>query len=138
MKRACHLIILGLVALTAVSALACGDDEDETTGEAAGGSTGEAVAPPPHRAFSGLATALEAQGLPVVQVPNASLNGAEAGVNISGDQRGSARSFATEAAAREYADEVAKSGEKTTIVGMVVFQAATKDDADSFAEAYEG
>ena len=54
----------------------------------------------------------------------------------TGDKSGSARSFPTEASAKEYAGGVAKSGEKTTIVGTVVFQAATQEDADFFADAY--
>ena len=59
------------------------------------------------------------------------------GSKITGDKSGSARSFPTEASAKEYAGEVAKSGEKTTIVGTVVFQAASQEDADFFADAYE-
>ena len=45
---------------------------------------------------------------------------------------------ATEAEAKKYADEVAKEGDKTTIVGTVVLQAPTQDNADFFADAYEG
>ena len=67
-----------------------------------------------------------------------SLDGAEVGVKVTGDKRGSARSFPTEAEAQEYADEVAKEGDKTTIVGTVVLQAPTQDNADFFADAYEG
>jgi hypothetical protein len=131
------VVVLGVIAITAMSLIACGDDDDEST-TGAGGGAGEAVAPPPDRAFSGLSAALEAQGLVVARLPMASLNGAEVGVDISGDKSGAARSFATEAEAQEYADEVAKDGDKTTIVGTVVLQAPTQDDADFFADAYEG
>jgi hypothetical protein len=131
------LTILGLAAALAVALIGCGGDDDGTGAEGSAG-TGEAVAPPPGRAFGDLATALEAQGLVVTDLPKASLNGAEAGVDISGSRRGSARSFATEGEANDYADEVAKNGDKTTIVGTVVFQASTQDDADFFADAYEG
>jgi hypothetical protein len=126
-----------VIAIMAMSLIACGDDDDESTTDA-GGAGGDAVAPPPSRAFRDLSTALEAQGLDVEQVPRTSLNGAEAGIDISGDKSGAARSFATEAEAREYADEVAKDGDKTTIVGAVVFRSPTQDDADFFADAYEG
>jgi hypothetical protein len=135
--RTGHVIVLGVIAITAMSLIACGDDDDESTTDT-GGAGGEAVAPPPSRAFRDLSAALEAQGLDVQQVSKTSLNGAEAGVDISGDKSGAARSFATEAEARDYADEVAKDGDKTTIVGAVVFQAPTQDDADFFADAYEG
>jgi hypothetical protein len=135
--RTGHVIVLGVIAIMAMSLIACGDDDDESTTDA-GGAGGDAVAPPPSRAFRDLSTALEAQGLDVEQVPRTSLNGAEAGIDISGDKSGAARSFATEAEAREYADEVAKDGDKTTIVGAVVFRSPTQDDADFFADAYEG
>jgi hypothetical protein len=115
---------------------ACGgDDDDEPTASDSGV---EAVAPPPSTAFDNLSAALEAQGLVVAPLPKGSLEGAEVGVKISGDKPGSARSFPTETKARNYAAEVAKSGDKTKIVGTVVFQAATQDDADFFADAYEG
>ena len=136
MKQARHLTILGLVAALALAVIGCGDDDEEMGAEGSAG-TGEAVAPPPGRTFRDLATALEAQGLVVTGLPKASLNGAEVGVDISGSKRGTARSFATGALANDYADEVAKNGEKTTVVGTVVFQAPTKDDADFFADAYE-
>jgi hypothetical protein len=132
--RARHVTVLALVAAMSAPAVACGDDDESTTGDA----TGEAVAPAPDRVFGGVTTALEAQGLVVTQLPKASLNGAQAGIDISGDRSGAARSFATEAEADAYADEAAKNGDKTTIVGTVVFQAATQDDADFFAAAYEG
>ena len=138
MKQAWHLTILCLVAALALAVTACGDDDDETTTGADGsGATGGAVAPPPGRTFGDLATALEAQGLVVTGLPKTSLNGAEAGVEITGSRRGTARSFATEGEANDYADELAKNGDRTTIVGTVVFQAPTKDDADFFADAYE-
>lgn len=56
---------------------------------------------------------------------------------ITGERQGSARSFATPAKAQDYADEVATSGDKTTVVGTVVFQAASQDDADFYADAHE-
>jgi hypothetical protein len=135
--RTGHLVVLAVVAITATSLIACGDDDDEST-TGADGAAGQAAAPPPERAFRGLSAALEAQGLDVEQLPKTSLNGAEVGVDISGDKSGAARSFATEAEAQEYADEVAKDGDKTTIVGTVVIQAPTQADADFFADAYEG
>jgi hypothetical protein len=131
------VVVLAVIAITAVSLIACGDDDDETT-TGSGGGAGEAVAPPPSRAFGGLSAALEAQGLDLEQLPKTSLNGAEVGVSISGDKSGAARSFATQAEAKEYADEVAQDGDKTTTVGTVVFQAPTQADADFFAAAYEG
>jgi hypothetical protein len=136
LTQARHLTILCLAAALALALIACGDD-DETGAEGSGAADG-AVAPPPGRAFGNLATALEAQGLVVTDLPKASLNGAEAGVDITGSKRGSARSFATEGGANDYADEVAKNGDKTTIVGTVVFQAGSQDDADFFADAHEG
>ncbi len=138
--RARHVTVLALVAAMSAPVVACGDDDDDesTSGASSGDATVEAVAPAPDRAFGGLTTALEAQGLVVTQLPKASLNGAQAGIDISGDRSGTARSFATEAKADAYADEAATNGDKTKIVGTVVFQAATQDDADFFAAAYEG
>ena len=132
-----QLVVLGVIAIMAMSPIACGDDDDETT-TGANGAAGEAVAPPPDRAFRGLSTALEPEGLEVARLAGASLNGAEAGVEISGDRQGEARSFATQTEAQEYSDEVEKDGDKTVIVGTVVIQAPTQDDADFFADAYEG
>ena len=123
-----YLLALGLVAVLALAAAGCGDDD----------SGGEAVAPPPSTAFDGLTTALEGQGLTVTKLPKASLEGAQAGVEISGDKSGSARSFASEAKASDYADAVAAKGDQTTIVGTVVLEAPTQKDADFFADAYEG
>ena len=129
------IIVLGLVAVLAMSVGACGDDDDEP---AAGADTsGDTGAPPPDRAFRNLETALAPQGLEVDPLPKASLNGAESGVGITGDKQGSARLFATQAEAKDYAAEVANEGDKTTVVGTLVFQADTQDDADFFADAYE-
>jgi hypothetical protein len=129
--------ILVLLALMALTVFASGDDDDESTNGGAPSGTAEAVAPPPESAFDNLTTALEPEGLVVRRLPKASLDGAEAGVSISGERSGSARSFATSAEAQDYADKVAMDGDKTTIVGTVVFQAGTQDDADFFADAYE-
>jgi hypothetical protein len=135
-KRTRYLLILGLLTALALSAAACGDDDEaDSTSSGAGG---EAVAPPPSTAFDDLTTALEGQGLVVAKLPKASLDGSEAGVEISGDKSGSARSFSSEAKASQYADQVSADGDKTTIVGTVVFEAPTQADADFFADAYEG
>lgn len=116
---------------------ACGgDDDDEPT--AASDAGVEAVAPPPSTAFDNLSAALEAQGLVVAPLPKGSLEGAEVGVKITGDKAGSGRSFPNETKARDYAARITKSGDKTKIVGTVVFQAATQEEADFFADAYEG
>jgi hypothetical protein len=129
------IFVLSLIAVLAMSVGACGGDDDEAaTGADAGG---EAGTPPPDRAFRNLETALEPQGLAVDPLPKASLNGAESGVGITGNKQGSARLFATQAEARNYAAEVAKEGDKTTVVGTVVFQADSQGDADFFADAYE-
>jgi hypothetical protein len=129
------IIVLGMVAVLAMSVGACGDGDDEP---AAGTDTsGDAGAPPPDLAFRNFETAVAAQGLEADPLPKASLNGAESGVGITGDKQGSARLFATQADARDYAAEVAKDGDKTTVVGTVVFQADSQDDADFFADAYE-
>jgi hypothetical protein len=135
MKRTRYLLILGLLTALALSAAACGDDEADSTSSGAGG---EAVAPPPSTAFNDLTTALEGQGLVVAKLPKASLDGAEAGVEISGDKSGSARSFSSKAKASQYADQVSADGDQTTIVGTVVLEAPTQADADFFADAYEG
>jgi hypothetical protein len=132
-----RVTIFVLFAVMALSLVACGDDDDESTNGAATNGTAKAVAPPPERAFNDLATALESQGLVVTRLRGTSLDGAEAGVSISGDRSGSARSFAASGEAHDYADKVAMGGDKTTIVGTVVFQARTQDDADFFAAAYE-
>ena len=119
----------------AMSVGACGDDDDDA---AAGADTsGEANAAPAEDPFRNLATALAAQGMEVDPLPKASLNGADAGVAITGAKQGSARQFATQAKAQDYADEVEMNGDKATVVGTLVFQAASQDDADFFADAYE-
>ena len=134
-KRLKLIIVLGLVAVLAMSVGACGDDDDEPT--AGADTSGAADAPPPDRAFQNFEAAVAAQGLEADPLPKASLNGAESGVGITGAKQGSARLFATEADAKDYAAEVAKEGDKTTVVGTVVFQADTQEDADFFADAYE-
>ena len=109
-----------------------------TTSPAAGANpSGDPSAPAPDRAFQNFETAVVAQGLEADPLPKASLNGAESGVGISGANQGSARLFATQAEAKDYAAKAANEGDKTTIVGTVVFQADTQDDADFFADAYE-
>jgi hypothetical protein len=129
------MLVLGLFAVMAMSVGACGGDDDETTVGA--DSSGEASAAPPDSAFHILATVLEPQGLSVNPLPKASLKGAESGVAITGSKEGSARLFATKAEAQKYADEVAKDGNKTTVLGSIVFEAATEADATFFADAYE-
>jgi hypothetical protein len=129
------IIVLGLVAVLAMSVGACGDGDDEPA--AGADASGDPGAPPPDRAFQNFEAAVAAQGLEADPLPKASLNGAESGVGITGDKQGSARLFATQAEAKDYAAKVAKDGDKTTIVGTVVFQAGTQADADFFADAYE-
>ena len=129
------IFVLSLVAVLALSAGACGDDDDDAA--AGADASGATRVPPPDRAFRNLETALAAQGLEADPLPKASLNGAESGVGITGAKQGSARLFATQAEARNYAAEVAKDGDKTTVVGTVVFQADDQGDADFFADAYE-
>jgi hypothetical protein len=129
------IFVLSLVAVLAMSVGACGDDDDEAATGA--DMSGDAGAPPPDRAFRNLETALGPQGLEVDPLPKASLNGAESGVGITGAKQGSGRLFATEAEAKNYAAVVAKEGDKTTVVGTVVFQADSQADADFFADAYE-
>jgi hypothetical protein len=127
---------LCLAATVALAVSGCGDDDDDGAEE--GSPTSEAVAPSPERAFNDLEAALEAQGLVVAQLPKASLDGAETGVDISGSQTGSARSFASEAEANDHAGEVRKQGDKAEVVGTVSFQAPTQDDLDFIVDAYEG
>lgn len=129
--------ILVLLAVMALTLVACGDDDDESANGAANSGTAEAVAPPPESAFNNFTTALEPEGLSVMKLRGSALEGAEAGVSISGDKSGSGRSFATESEAKEYADKVEMGGDKTTTVGTVIFQAPTQEDADFFASAYE-
>ena len=129
------IVFLGLVAVLAMSVSACGDGNDEPAGGA--DASGDPGTPPPDRAFQNFDAAVAAQGLEADPLPKASLNGAESGVGITGDKQGSARLFATQAEAKDYAAEVANEGDETTIVGTVVFQADTQDDADFFADAYQ-
>ena len=112
---------------------ACGDDEATTTS-----GNGGAAVPAADTAFDGLETALESQGLTVAKLPAASLSGAETGVDISGDEAGTARLFSSSAKAEAYAKQAEKTGDATTTVGTVVFQSASQGNADSFAQAYEG
>ena len=119
----------------AMSVGACGGDDDDAT---AGGEAGsETAAPPPDDAFRGLATTLGDESIEVTPLPEASLDGAESGVAITGAKQGSARLFGTKAEAQDYADKVTKNGTKTTVLGALVFQAASQADADFFADAYE-
>ncbi len=112
---------------------ACGDDEATTTS-----GDGGAAVPAADTAFNGLETALESQGLTVAKLPAASLSGAETGVDISGDKTGTARLFSSSAKADAYEKEAEKTGDATTTVGTVVFQSASQEEADFFAQAYEG
>ena len=129
------MLALCLVVAMATSVGACGGDDDEPTVGA--DSSGEASGVASDSAFASLATALEPEGISVTPLPKADLKGAESGVAITGSKEGSARQFATKAEAQDYADEVAKSGDKTTVEGSLVFQAATEEDATFFADAYE-
>jgi hypothetical protein len=129
------IFVLSLVAVLAMSVGACGDDDDDAA--AGADASADAGAPPPDRAFRNLETALAPQGLEVDPLPKGSLNRAESGVGITGAKQGSARLFATQGEAKNYAAEVAKEGDKTTVVGTVVFQADSQSDADFFADAYE-
>jgi hypothetical protein len=134
-RRRNSLIIIGLIAAIAVSGAACGGDDDDST--AGADASGQPAASTPEDPFRNLTTALAPEGMDVAALPKESLNGAEAGVAITGSRQGSAREFATPAMAHDYADEVAKGDDKTTIVGTIVFQAASQDDADFFADSYE-
>jgi len=132
-----RLIVLGLIATVAICVSGCGGDDDEA---ASGTDTAEvAGAPAPTKAFGGLSASLEAQGLVVAQLPKESRHGAEDGVKVTGSKSGTGLLFSSEKQAQAYADDVANSGGgKTTTVGMVVFVAPTQEDADFFADAYEG
>ena len=134
-----RLLIFGLVAVMALCFSACGDDDDPSaSGQDDSAATGGAEAPPATRAFGGLRQALEAQGLVVSELPKSSLDGAEEGVEISGDKAGSARLFTTEGQAKAYAARASKQGDATTVVGTVVFQSTTGANTQFFADAYEG
>ena len=114
--------------------VACGDDDDATTSSDAEG----AAVPAADTAFDGFKSALEAEGLAVADLPATSLDGAETGVDITGDMAGSARLFSSSAKAAAYAKRAEKSGDSTSTVGTVVIESASQEDADFFAEAYEG
>ena len=129
------IIVLGLIAALGMSVGACGGDDDDAPAGAE--ATGGTAAPPPDDAFRNLATALGDENIEVTPLPEASMNGAVSGVGITGAKQGSARLFATKAAAQDYADEVTKNGTKTTVLGTLVFQATSQADADFFADAYE-
>ncbi len=130
-----RIIVVALVAALALCAGACGGDDDDTSGD----SGGSAAAPAPSRAFNDLSAALEAQGLVVVQLPKESRHGAEDGVKITGTKSGTGLLYSSKKQAQAYADDVANGGGgKTSIVGTVVFVAPTQEDADFFANAYEG
>jgi hypothetical protein len=129
------LIVIGLIAAIALSGGGCGGDDDDGTAGADG--SGQPAESSPDQPFRNLETALAPEGMEVAALPKESLNGAEAGVAITGSRQGSARLFATPAKAQDYADEVATGGDKTTVVGSLVFQAASQDDADFYADAYE-
>jgi hypothetical protein len=95
------VMIFGLVAAMAVCFSACGGDDDPSaSGQAESPATGEAKAPPAICAFGGLRQALEAQGVVVNELPKSSLDGAEEGVDISGNKVGTARLFSTGADAK--------------------------------------
>ena len=126
-----RLIAVSLMAVASMGVSACGDDDDESS---AAGDSGAAEAPT--KAFGGLKTALEPQGYDVAQLSRESLHGAENGVKITGSKTGTGREFTTEEKAKAYAGGV--TGDETTTVGTVVFQAPTQEDADFFADAYEG
>ena len=131
MSTAARLIAVILAAGSLLAA--CGDDDATTSDDA-----GAAAVPAADTAFDGLKTGLEAQGLAVAKLPATSLDGAEAGVNITGDKTGTARLFSSSAKAEAYAKQAEKSGATTTTVGTVVLQSASQEDADFIAEAYEG
>ena len=131
MSTAARLIASILVAGSLLAA--CGDDDDATTS-----GDGGAAVPAADTAFDGLKTALEGQGLTVANLPATSLNGAETGVDITGDKTGTARLFSSSAKADAYAKQAEKTGDATTTVGTVVLQSASQEDTDFFADAYEG
>jgi len=134
-----YVTIIGLAAVMAVSFSACGgDDDDSASGEGGSAATGEADAPAAAGAFNDLRQALEAQGLVVKELPKASLDGAEDGVDVSGDKSGSARLFSTEADAKAYAEKADGKGQKTVVVGTVVCESSSQADAQFIADAYEG
>jgi hypothetical protein len=133
-----RLIVPGLIAAVAICVSGCGGDDDSPG--ASGTDTVEVAAgPEASKAFGGLSEALEAQGLVVSQLPKESRHGAEDGVRITGSKRGTGLLYSSEKQAQAYADDVAAGGKsKTTRVGTVIFVAPTQEDADFFADAYEG
>ena len=131
MSSAARLIASILAAGSLLAA--CGDDDATTSGDGGG-----AAVPAADAAFDGLKSGLEAEGLTVANLPATSLNGAETGVNITGDKAGSARLFSSSADAEAYAKRAENSGDSTSTVGTVVIQSTSQEDADFFAEAYEG
>jgi len=131
MSTAARLIASILAAGSLLAA--CGDDDDATSGDA-----GEAAVPAADTAFDGFKSALEAEGLAVADLPATSLDGAATGVDITGDKAGSARLFSSSVKAASYAKRAEKSGDSTSTVGTVVIESASQEDADFFAEAYEG
>ena len=131
MITAARLIASILVAGSLLAA--CGDDDETTSGDGV-----PAAAPAADTAFDGLKDGLEAEGLTVADLPAASLDGAETGVDITGDKTGTARLFSTQAKAEAYVKQAEKTGDVTTTVGTAVFQSDSQEDADFFAEAYEG
>ncbi len=132
-----RLIVLGLIAAVAICVSGCGGDDDSDAASAT--DPAGADAPAPSNAFGGMSAGLEAQGFVVAQLPKESRHGAEDGVKITGSKSGTALLFSSEKQAQAYADDVASSGGgKTKVVGTVVFVAPTQEDADFFADAYEG
>ncbi len=132
-----RLIVLGLIAAVAICVGGCGGDDDSDAASAT--DTAAADAPAPSNAFGGMSAGLEAQGFVVAQLPKESRHGAEDGVKITGTKSGTALLYSSEKQAQAYADDVASSGGgKTKVVGTVVFVAPTQEDADFFADAYEG
>jgi hypothetical protein len=132
-----RLIVLGLIAAIAICVSGCGGDDDDSASGA--DTTDAAAAPAPTNAFGGLSQALEAQGLVVAQLPKESRQGAEDGVKITGSKSGTGLLYSSEQEAKAQADEVEKGGGgKTSTVGTVIFVAPNQEDADYFADAYEG
>ena len=74
----------------------------------------------------------------VANLPATSLNGAETGVDVTGDKTGTARLFSSSAKAEAYTTQAEETGDATTTVGTVVLQSASQKDADFLADAYEG
>lgn len=128
--------MVGVVLALAIGAAGCGgDDETSSAGGSAGASAGQQVDPQ----LADLAESLEGEGLDVAPLPTSSLDGAKAGVEISGSQSGTARIFSSKAEAQAYAEKVAKqSDQKTNVVVYAVFEGPTQQEADAFAHTYEG